>query len=105
VTQARQRVKPARSIRLVIPFDPSNPSGMAAVRITVGKEAADYSLVRIPSDFGTAFEVGKVFGGGAEPYRVCLDGEHSTCDCKGHLKHGHCKHVAGLLALQRRGLL
>lgn len=41
-------------------------------------------------------------------YTVVLAGRGSSCECLGYLRWGHktqCKHIAGLLALQRRGLI
>jgi len=67
----------------------------------------DFYLAKpIPSDWGQAFLLEKQDDAGtAETYRVCLDGQHSTCDCKGHSYHGHCKHWQGLLALREAGKL
>jgi hypothetical protein len=42
-----------------------------------------------------------------ETYHVCLDpagGRHS-CECRGFLRHGHCKHVEALWALRAAGQL
>ena len=56
-TKTRRRVKPVRTIRLTLkPFD-GNPG---VVRITVGKETADYLLTEIPADFGRGFKVEKM---------------------------------------------
>ena len=38
-------------------------------------------------------------------YAVNLNGAASTCECRGFLRWGHCKHVAGLQALIRQGEL
>ena len=38
-------------------------------------------------------------------YHVRLDGEHSTCECKGYLRWSHCKHIESLLALEQAGKL
>jgi hypothetical protein len=76
------------------------------VRITAGKQSADYFLTEIPTDFGRGFRVEKI---GLEvkdgPYHVNLDGGNKLCDCKGHLKWGHCKHGDGLAALIAAGRL
>ena len=40
-----------------------------------------------------------------EVYHVRLDGTSSHCDCRGHIRWGHCKHVESLLALQAAGRL
>ena len=74
----------------------------------MGKESNDYEVTPISSAFGRAFRVTKVFP--RDPmdwvtYHVCLDGARSSCECKGHAAHGHCKHVDGLAALVERGKL
>src|SRR5579871_6072893 len=48
--------KAARTIRLLLPLHGSNPG---VVRIQVGRQAADYFVRRIGSDFGDGFEVEK----------------------------------------------
>jgi hypothetical protein len=102
-TTKRARVKPARSIRLVVPLNAEGGNGL--VRITVGKEAADYFLARIPADFGTAFRLEKVGEEDATPYHVNLNGRQSTCECKGFTRWNRCKHVDGLAALNAAGRL
>jgi hypothetical protein len=97
------RAKPARHIRLVVPL--YGGEGPGVVRIAVeGQEPCDYLVRRLPSDFGTAaFRLAKV--GGDEEYAVLIDGADSSCECKGFLQWGKCKHVDGLTALVARGLL
>jgi hypothetical protein len=97
--QRRPRSKPARSIRLVLAPTPIMPG---IVLITVGKSTIDYSLERIPSDFGTAFRLTKILGD-HDSYAVNIDGDKRTCECKGYLKHGHCKHGDALTALLNAG--
>jgi hypothetical protein len=101
--QRKPRPRPARFISLrVKPADGST----GVVRIRVGTESADYFLTEIPSDFGRGFRVEKI---GLEcqegAYHVNLDGGNKTCECKGHLKWGHCKHADGLAALVAAGRL
>ncbi len=45
--------------------------------------------------------------GEGEPdyYDVLLDGERSTCECKGFLRYGHRKHVESVRALVQCGKL
>jgi hypothetical protein len=100
VTRTRRRVKPSRSIRWL-----SRPEGSipGLVTITSGKDRDTYSLQPILADFGHGFELAKVNADpAAEVYHVNLDGLESSCDCKGFLRHSHCKHVEGLLALLAR---
>jgi hypothetical protein len=103
ISTPRARVKPARSIRLCV--KPVNDC-TGVVRITVGKDSADYFLTEIPTDFGRGFRVEKI---GLEcqegAYHVNLDGGNKTCECKGYLKWGHCKHSDGLAALVAAGRL
>jgi hypothetical protein len=101
--QRKPRSKPARHIALRI-----KPEGTApgVARITVGKEGADYFLTIIPADFGHGFKVEKVGLDCRESaYAVNIDGDKRTCDCKGHARHGHCKHADGLAALIAAGKL
>jgi hypothetical protein len=78
--------------------------------LTVGEQRTGYYLSALPSDFGLAFKLEKFGIEGGEIYHVNLDtqtGNHS-CECLGHVKHGHkirCKHVASLLALRGAGKL
>jgi hypothetical protein len=104
---SRPRKQPARSIRLALAPRNGRPG---VVDITVGHETIGYFVQPMPSDFGQAFELHKfspaVAGDAdAELYRVNLDGQRSTCECKGFLRHGHCKHVDGLKALVDAGQL
>jgi hypothetical protein len=36
---------------------------------------------------------------------VLLEGENGTCECKGFLRHNHCKHLDSLRALRTAGKL
>ena len=98
--QRKPRPKPSRSIRLCL-----KPNGLCngVVTITVGKESADYYLLEIASDFGRGFTVEKI--GGTDKYAVNIDGDKKTCECKGFVRHGHCKHGDGLAALIAAGKL
>src|SRR5262249_34063906 len=96
--QRKPRPKPARSIRLCVQ---PHEQGPGVLRITVGGKETDYLLSLIPSDFGKGFRLEKV--GAEETYHVNLNVPESSCDCKGYLHHGHCKHVAGLAAVVAAG--
>lgn len=63
-----------------------------------------YELTPRPSDFGRAYSVRKLQmdGGDGTSYDVLL-GE--SCECKGYLKHGHCRHLESLAELAGRGEL
>ena len=113
-TDARQaRPKPARSVRLL-----SRTHGMyelpdiATVEITMTSsgprigsrtDTFRYVVEPIPSAFGRGFHVTREDT--AEVYAVNLNGRRSSCECRGFLRHGHCKHVDGLQALATLGLL
>jgi hypothetical protein len=105
-TPTRPRVKPARHVGLVIPPD-GGASGV--VRITAGRVSADYALRPIPSQIGgRAFELTKLgLLADGECYHVRLTGDarQDSCDCRGHVAHGHCKHVDALAALVAAGRL
>src|SRR5688500_2883114 len=79
-----------------------------ALRIVAEGNADVYFLQRNVCDFGTPFRVEKWRpaklddpAGCEDPYDVCVAGEDSTCECKGFLRHGHCRHVEALTALIR----
>jgi hypothetical protein len=94
--QRKPRAKPARSINVAV--RPSDVNPFFVVRIVEGKKTDFYSVRPIPSDWGTAYQMAKL-PEDSEPYQVCLAGADSICTCKGHLRHGHCRHVEGLTAL------
>jgi hypothetical protein len=100
--QRKPLPKPQRSIRIEVrPED----NGLGIVRITVGK-AQDYFLTLIPADFGRGFAVEKIgLHCNEPPYHVNIDAGKKTCECKGFLRHGHCKHADGLAALIAAGRL
>jgi hypothetical protein len=102
-TKARQRVKPARFIRLVVTLNGEGKNGV--VRIAVGKDSADYLLDRLPSDFGTAFRLQKAGEEAAYEVNLSADGTADVCDCKGFARWSHCKHRDGLAALVKAGRL
>ena len=100
--QRKPRAKPARSIRVCV-----KPTAETAgvVRITVSKAAQDYILTVIPADFGRGFLVEKISFNAPASYHVNIDGDRRSCECPGHVQHGHCKHSDGLAALIAAGRL
>ena len=88
----RTRKKPERFCKVV-----RAEVGTRTLSLRVGSKVELYNLLEIQADYGRGFEVTKPDG---TVYHVCLDGLCSTCDCKGHSKHGHCKHVDSLTALE-----
>ncbi len=101
--QRKPRAKPARSVGVAVTPSAVNPYHV--IRVTEGKQLDHYAVTPIPSDWGTAFEVVKLGAEQEEPYHVNLAGADSTCDCKGHLRWGHCRHAEALAALKAAGRL
>jgi hypothetical protein len=98
--QRKPRTKPQRFIRLCVkPCD----GAPGVVRISVGSKSNDYFLTPVAADFGKGFLLEKI--GAEESYHVNLNDERSSCECKGFLAHGHCKHRDGLAALAAAGRL
>jgi hypothetical protein len=95
--QPRQRRKPARFCKLTRDAD-----GCRTLSLRVGKRVDLYDLHEIATDYGRGFQLTKP---DRTVYHVILDGLCSNCDCKGHTKHGHCKHVDALTALEAAGRL
>lgn len=121
MTTYMKRAPQTKVGRQIVLLRPAGPGGLACVRLTVGKDSADYLIRRIESQIGgEAFEVVKV--GETEPgegrYHVLLKGEHSTCECKGHLRWSAprvvdgvvvpgtvCRHIWGCERASARGWL
>ena len=77
--QRKPRPRPQRSIRLEVRPE---SDGLGIVRITIGRECADYFLTLIPADFGRGFKVEKVgLLVNDPPYHVNIDGDVRTCEC------------------------
>jgi hypothetical protein len=100
--QRKPRPRPERRIRLCV-----RPEGLSSglVRISVGKDEADYLLTELAADFGRGFRVEKAGADTEATYHVNIEGGNKTCECKGHSRHGHCKHADGLAALIAAGRL
>ena len=105
LTQRTPCVNPARTVRVAVGPSADNPYFVITIR--VGSTWDDYCVKPLPADFGAAYEVEKIFNpDGAPAYHVHLSDDGAmTCECKGHLKWGHCKHGESLLALRRAGQL
>jgi hypothetical protein len=97
--------KPER--RVVLYGADSNPM---VIEMTIGNATFAYFVKRLQADYGMGFEFRKVEVNGmsetdGETYHVHYDPARrlSTCDCKGSLHHGHCKHQEAILALIHAG--
>jgi hypothetical protein len=68
-----------------------------------------YHVKPLASDFGRAVRLVKFTGcreaGQADHYDILVDGEQSSCECKGHQRWGHCKHMDCLRKLVELGRL
>lgn len=94
--------KAERSIRLERAPD---SNGVGVFCVTAGKESARYVMRELPCPIGgRGFEVHRLGLGNLYHVRVGTPTECS-CECKGFLYRGQCRHVLGLLALIREGKL
>ncbi|MBY0525070.1 MAG: hypothetical protein K2R98_16820 [Gemmataceae bacterium] len=105
---ARKTRKPARFIRWLELPDPSC-QGWGACEIAVGPNVTAYLFRQVPCHLGGAligYELEKLTPAlteTGESYHVVIDvGPHRqhSCECLGFLRHGHCKHVDGIMALR-----
>ncbi len=106
--QPRQRRPKVRTVNLILPIGPLKVNGV--LRLTEDGKETLFFVDRIASEVGgagfrlTKFEMHQR-GEEDATYDVLLDGARSTCECKGHVRHGHCRHVEALTALQTAGKL
>ena len=84
----------------------------ALLTLHVAGQETDYWLRVVPSDFGEAYRLSKIVPTGDGPaelgevYHVLFEDQFNhTCECKGFLRHGHCKHIDSLKALRDAGRL
>jgi hypothetical protein len=93
---------PERVIRLI---RPTTLDGVGVFSVRVGTRTTFYALYEICCDIGgRGFAVHRLGLGELYHVRVGRPADCS-CECLGFLRHGRCRHVLGLLALIRRGLL
>jgi len=96
--------KPARTLTLA-GWDATTKTG--TLTISEGTKAVAYVLTEIDAGYAErAFRFEKVEDG--EAYHVSLERQGHTCECLGHLRHGHrttCKHIAAVLKLIETGKL
>jgi hypothetical protein len=108
---SKSRPKWPRFIALETPFNAEGRNGVLRITEVRGKRQPKpfeerYAVSRVPSDYGQGFLVEKL-GEDAEEskYHVILNAEQHSCECRGFLGYGHCKHVDGLAALDKAGKL
>ena len=105
-TTRKPAPKKARSLRL-LKWDATTLKGVLA--ITEGKESAVYSIEQIDAGYAErAFRLAKLSSvcsepvGIESPYCVALERQGNSCECMGHLRHGHktvCRHIAAVSKL------
>ncbi len=69
-------------------------------------KVADYWVEAVPHDFGArAYKLTKAQPDDREPFYYVLihDDDEAVCECRGHLAHGHCRHVDCILQLREQG--
>ena len=119
VTTKRERVKPERKCSL------RTENGQTVLSMTIitrgpriGErvEVFRYRLRSLDAGAGLAFRLEKLDhlrDDESNNYDLCIapdgimdpDGGCHSCECKGYLKWGHCKHIESLLALIEAGVL
>jgi hypothetical protein len=82
----------------------------ATLRLCVGKDEATYTVEPRKVPRGQAARYVKqglvdVYEDGSGHHDVLLDGELTTCDCKGFQRWGRCRHCWSLEIALRRGWL
>lgn len=102
-TTATRKSKTPRFCRLVTKTIGEN-GAHGVIRITEGGKIDHYLFYAIPSDWGTAYEFGKLSVGG-ETYEVLLSALGDSCTCKGFCRYSHCRHVECLKTLTERKLI
>jgi SWIM zinc finger len=89
-----------RTIRLVVS---PGADGVGAFSINAGKGACHYAFRELLCEIGgRGFAVHRLGLGTLFHVRVGRPADWS-CECKGFLYRGYCRHVLGLLALIRQG--
>lgn len=89
-----------RSIRLLRSPD---SDGIGVFEISIGKKSALYVFREIKCEIGgRGFAIHRLGLGTLYHVRVGAP-EDCSCECLGFIRHGHCKHVAGLAALIWQG--
>jgi len=86
------------------------PGMPVSLVITCDGKESHYWAERIRSEFGIAVRFSKAWDGrtrdfATEEYDVLLDGDRSSCECMGFLRHGYCRHVTAAVQLLAEGKL
>jgi hypothetical protein len=101
----------SRKVGRAVPLNAEGKNGVLRIVELKGRRVVEdeYFLDRVPSDFGTAFLMEKrdysPDAEGRHSYHVCLNGDSSSCECRGFLRWNHCRHIESLAALCVAGRL
>ena len=106
----RPRPRPLLSHRLHFPPLGEHPGQLTSWR---GKEATDFEIRNLGSQFGVAYTLTKLVPDeDAEPvvYQLCIEAENpqdirTHCSCPGHERYGYCRHTRVIVRLLERGEL
>lgn len=91
-----------RAVRLVRPPD---EHGVGVFCVRAGDGQTYYTFREIPCVIGgRGYVVHKLGLGNRYHVRVGTP-EECSCECLGFLRHGHCRHILGLLTLVQHGRL
>ena len=106
----KARKKPVRTLRVLADLASGSLLVEVEERNSKSFKLTHYYVDRLEADFGKAFRFAKFEIQGGEVYAVNVggEGEPASCECVGHLKHGHkttCRHVAAARALIEAGKL
>ena len=114
--EAEQSVPLARSLNVELPptktaprrrivWEPT-PGRIAAGRLTIigGRSIDPYLVRQFGADGGLAFPPAKLSRGSDPPEDspalfIAAAGGFDGCTCKGHARHGHCKHLDACQAI------
>jgi hypothetical protein len=92
---------------------PGEDDSFGVLQIVRGRDDVTYHLWPVRADFGLAYrldKLGELLPGEETTYHVHLDplaegGPRCSCECKGWLRWGRCKHVTALSGLLTDGSL
>jgi hypothetical protein len=91
-------------------WTPGSRPGTGLLTIHTARATAKYAVTEFPTPWdGRAFHLVKLTPGTdreAESYDVfCGRGKNHRCECRGFLRHSHCKHIDAALAIWDNGWL
>jgi len=110
----RPKKAPAKPQRFARLDDKPTVDEPALLTLHVAGVETDYWLRLLPSDFGEAFRLMKIIPTNDGPaelgevYDVLIEDAYTSapsCQCKGFLRWGHCKHADAIKALREQGKL